>query len=387
MSIERRAFLTGIAAAGAASILRPDEEAAAAVEQQIAAKPKYKYTKPVIDAHIHWYPPEFVNLIEKEGAAYGVKDIKRNKNGELECIIPGNHPYLPLAVFRHEMTDEDIVLKDMDERSLDMSTLTQTNPHVLWAPPEFGAKLSRAINDSSSALCVKYPKRFTAAITLPVQDVKLSLQELERARKLPGMKAVNFPENVSGKNIDDQSLWPIYERAEALNLPIFLHNLDPISERLVEKDYSMMNVLGNPFEATIAATALVLGGVMDAFPKLDVYFPHAGGFFPFVTPRIDWGMGNAAYDPRGRKGWFTNIKQPRASDYRRRFHYDLILHDPMLSRVLIDLVGVDRVVCGTDFPQIMAIMKPVEYVEAIPNITAREREMILCENPARLLRL
>ena len=79
------------------------------------------------------------------------------------------------------MTDVDIVIKDMDERSIDMSTLTQTNPHVLWAPPEFGAKLARAINDASSALCVKYPKRFTAAITLPIQDVKLALDELERA--------------------------------------------------------------------------------------------------------------------------------------------------------------------------------------------------------------
>jgi aminocarboxymuconate-semialdehyde decarboxylase len=148
-----------------------------------------------------------------------------------------------------------------------------------------------------------------------------------------------------------------------------------------------MNVLGNPLEATIVATALVLGGVMDAFPKLDVYFPHAGGFFPFVTPRIDWAMGTAAYSSRGRNDEFKNVKLPRASDYRRRFHYDLIMHDPKLSMVLIDLVGADRVVCGTDFPQLMAIMKPVEYVEAIPNVTARERQMILCENPARLLRL
>ncbi len=383
MPIERRAFLTGIAAVGASSLIRPEAEAA----QEIAPQPKYHYSKPVIDAHIHWYPPEFVDLIEKEGAANGVRDIKRNKDGEVECIVPGNHPYAPRAVFRREMTDADIILKDMDERHVDMSTLTQTNPHVLWAPPAFGAKLAQAINDASSELCVKYPKRFTAAITLPMQDVNASLEELERGRKLPGMKAVNITENILGKNLDDKSFWPVYERIEALDLPIFLHNLDPISERLIAKDYSMMNVLGNPLEATIAATALVLGGVMDAFPKLDVYFPHAGGFFPFVTPRIDWAMGTAAYSPRGRTDAFKNLKLPRASDYRRRFHYDLIMHDPTLSRMLIDLVGADRVVCGTDFPQLMAIMKPVEYVEAIPNITARERQLILCENPARLLRL
>jgi aminocarboxymuconate-semialdehyde decarboxylase len=126
---------------------------------------------------------------------------------------------------------------------------------------------------------------------------------------------------------------------------------------------------------------------MDAFPKLDVFFPHAGGFFPFVTPRMDWSMGTAAYAPRGRTKSFPNLKLPRASDYRRRFHYDLILHDPTITRMLIDLVGADRVTCGTDYPQGMAVMKPVEYVEAIPGITQQEAEQILCENPARLLRL
>jgi aminocarboxymuconate-semialdehyde decarboxylase len=163
--------------------------------------------------------------------------------------------------------------------------------------------------------------------------------------------------------------------------------VNPVHERLIEKDYTMINVLGNPFEATIAATALVLGGVMDEFPKLDVYLPHSGGVFAFVTPRMDWSMGTSEYASRGRTNAFKNLKQPRASDYRRRFHYDLIMHDPKIMRYLIDIVGADRVVCGTDYPQGMAVMKPVEYVEAIPNITQREREMILCENPARVLKL
>jgi len=383
MSIERRAFLQGIAAVGATSLsLQPVEPT-----QQIALQPKHRYSKSVIDAHVHWYPPEFVQLVEKDGAASGVKNIRRNEKGELECVVPGNHPYAPTAVFRHEMTDVDVILRDMDERHVDMSTLTQTNPHILWAPAAFGVRLAQAINDASSALCAKYPTRFTAAITLPMQDVSASLEELDRARKLPGMKAVNIPENVNGRNLDDKSLWPIWERCEMFGLPIFLHNLDPISERLVEGNYSMMNILGNPFEATIAATVLVLGGVMDAFPKLDVYIPHAGGFFPFVAARIDWAMGTATYASSKNLGWFQKLKERRATDYLRRFHYDLILHDPRLNRMLIDLVGADRVVCGTDFPQLMAIMKPVEYVEAIPNITAKERELILCENPARLLKL
>jgi aminocarboxymuconate-semialdehyde decarboxylase len=379
MAIERREFLTGLAAVGASALVKSGEAAA-----QQSGK---RYAQPVIDAHVHWYPPEYVDLIEKDGAANGVTDIRRNDKGELECVMPGAHPYAPRADFRQNMTDVNLILKMMDDREVDLSVMTQTNPHVLWAPPEFGLKLSRAINDATSALAVKYPKRFLGGITLPMQDVNLSLQELDRGAKLPGMRAVNMPENILGKNLCDKSLWPVWERCEALGLPLFLHNLDPISERLVEKDFTMINILGNPMEATIAATVLVLGGVMDEFPKLDVYLPHAGGFFPFATPRIDWAMGTAEYAPRGRSAQFKNLKLARASDYRRRFHYDLILHDPKLTRTLIDTVGVDRVVCGADYPQGMSIIKPVEYVEAIPGITQREREMILCENPARLLKM
>ena len=162
-------------------------------------------------------------------------------------------------------------------------------------------------------------------------------------------------------------------------MPLFLKNVDTISERMTDTGASQMNIISNPVEATIAATSLMLSGALDAFPKLDVYMPHAGGFFAFVAPRIDHSMKN-------NNGGRFKMKQP-ATAYMRRFHYDLILHSPKLTRTLIDQVGVERVACGTDRPQAMAIFKPVEYVEAIPNITRREAEMILCENPARLLKL
>jgi aminocarboxymuconate-semialdehyde decarboxylase len=396
MTIARRKFLAGLAAAaGAAPLMKASSPSAQGGRgrggQQDPLAPsrpqKFTYTKPIIDAHFHWYPPEFADLIEKEGAANGVTDIKRSPDGVLTCTVPGYHPYAPHASFRRDMNDVDMMLKAMDTRRVNMCTLTQTNPHILWAPPAFGLKLAQIINDSSSALCVKYPKRFTAALTLPMQDVHASLNELERARKLPGMRAVNITENILGRNIGNKEFWPVYEAIEAANLPIFLHNVDPISERMMNQDYTMINVLGNPFEATMAAMSLVLSGAMDQFPKLDVFFPHAGGFFAFVTPRADWSMGTAEYSARGRTNSFANLKQPRVSDYRRRFHYDLIMHDPAITRMLIDLVGADRVTCGTDYPQGMGIMKPVEYVEMIPGITQKEAETILCDNPARLLRL
>lgn len=290
--IRRRDFLAGIAAAGATSLL-PGEKAAAQPRPQTTEK----FSKPVIDAHVHWYPKEFADLIEKEGAANGVTGIVRNKNGELECTVPGYHPYAPHATFRREMFDKTMIIKQMDDRNVDLSVLEQTNPHVLWAPPEFGLKLAATINDATSKFSQEYPKRIMGAITLPWQEPKLAMQELERASKLPGMKMVNCTENILGKNIGDKEFWPLYARIEQLNMTMVLHNVDPISERMLNPGYSMINVLGNPFEATMAASSLVLSGAMDEFPKLDVFMPHAGGFFVFVTPRMDWSMGVAEYAP------------------------------------------------------------------------------------------
>jgi len=389
MTRTRREFLAGVSAAGVSTMVRSARASAGAPQ---GAR---RYAKPVVDLHFHWYPKEFMDLLEKEGAANGAR-VSRSKTGELVVQTPiykrgfnGEEVVLPPAAGGGEgggsrfgdklKTDPAAMIKDMDEAGIDLDVCSQTNPHVLWAPPEFGLKLAQAINDGTSRLHQQYPTRFLGAITLPLQDVKLSLQELERARRLPGMPAVNIIENVRGKNPGDASFWPIWERCEQLGLPLFLKNVDTISERLTDTGASQMNIISNPFEATIAATSLMLSGALDAFPKLDVYLPHAGGFFAFVTPRIDHSMRQG--NTRGK------MKQTTASAYLRRFHYDLIVHSPKLARVLIDQVGADRVACGTDRPQAMAIFKPVEFVEAIPGITRREAEMILCENPARLLKL
>jgi aminocarboxymuconate-semialdehyde decarboxylase len=118
--------------------------------------------------------------------------------------------------------------------------------------------------------------------------------------------------------------------------------------------------------------------VLDAFPKLEVYLPHAGGTFPWLIGRLDTAI---QFSPE-----LKHMKKP-ASEYLRRFHYDLITHHSGIMRNLIDLVGVDRIVAGTDFPQGMAVKQPVDFVESIPGLTHEERSSILCDNPARLLQI
>jgi aminocarboxymuconate-semialdehyde decarboxylase len=327
----------------------------------------------VIDAHMHWYPQAFVDLMIKKAPAFGAV-MSEDQRGPLVLSVPG---CTQKSSMRRTMTNVDDIIAAMDNRKVNANVLSMTNPLVYWCPPGFGLELSAAANDACVEMHQKYPDRFYGTITLPLQDIKLSLEELERMAKHPCMRSVWMAEHINGKNPHEKEFWPIYERAEALGLPLFFTNLYPTDpERM--KDYFMINTLGNPQEAGYAAVSMMCGGVLDAFPKLEVFLPHAGGTFPWLIGRLQAGMG---LSPE-----LKHLKRP-AEEYLRRFHYDLITHSPKIMRFLIDLVGVDRIVTGTDFPQGMAVMKPVDFVESIPGLTHEERRMILCENPARLLKL
>jgi len=328
---------------------------------------------PVIDLHAHWFPQPWIDLLLKEADANGAR-MGRNEKGHAMIDVTG----VPLkSVFRPDMIEPAILLKNMDAARVDTRALSLTNPMVYWAPPAFGLKLSQAYNDACAALHQAHPDRFLGAIMLPLQAPDLAVQELERAARLPGMRAVYMAMHVGGRNLDDKPLWPVYERCAALGLPVCLHPVNPLGiERM--RGFHLRNLCGNPYEAGIAAASLIFGGVLDAFPALDVMLPHAGGTFPWLIGRYDRGV-------EVRKE-LQHMKQP-ASAYLRRFYYDTVSHHPQLIRFLIDLVGADRVVVGSDYNFDMGYERPVEFVERVPGLTAQEREMILTKNARRLLRL
>jgi aminocarboxymuconate-semialdehyde decarboxylase len=363
MNIDRRKFLVGMAAAGGTLF---------AGCAGTRTRPTLRgYSVPAIDVHAHWTPPEWVDLLYREGAANGAK-ISKNARGEVIFEMPGLR-----QAFQAARSDLGSRVVTMDAAGIDVHALSLSNPMVYWAPPAFALKLSQAANNAGSAAHLKYPDRFVGTIMLPMQDTKLAVQELERAAKLPGMRAINIGEHINGMNLHEKQFWPVYERAEALNLPLFTHNLYPAgAERL--KDFFMINTLGNLYEDGIAAVSLICGGVMDAFPKLDVYLPHAGGTFPFMIGRLDFAIGVSPA--------LKHMKQP-AHRYLRRFYYDIIVLDARIMKMVIDLVGVDRIAMGTDYPQLMGVRQPVDFVDSIPGLTRREREMILSDNPAKLLKI
>jgi aminocarboxymuconate-semialdehyde decarboxylase len=327
----------------------------------------------VIDLHAHWFPRAWVDLLQEEGEANGAK-LGRNEKGHTTIELPG---VALKSSFPEDMIDLSIMVKKMDEARVDVRALSLTNPMVYWAPPAFGLKLSRAYNDACAAAHREHGERLLGTIMLPLQAPDLAIAELERAAQLPGMRAVYMAMHVGGRNIDDRPLWPVYERCEALGLPLCLHPVNPLGiDRM--HGFHMRNLCGNPYEAGVAAAALIFGGVLDAFPKLEVMLPHAGGTFPWLIGRFDRGV-----EVRKELG---HMRQP-ASAYLRRFYYDTISHHPQIIRFLIDLVGADRIVIGSDYNFDMGYERPSEFVERIPGLTVRERRLISSENAARLLKL
>jgi len=326
-----------------------------------------------IDTHAHWFPPEWVDLIAKEGAANGAQ-VGRNERGQVTMIAPG----IPLKPqFKPQYVELPVRLKIMDEGRVDMHALSLTSPMVYWAPPEFGLKLSQVFNDACSAAHLRYPSRFVGMATLPMQAPELAVQEADRAAKLPGIRGIYLATHVNGTNLDDKSFWPVYERCQALRLPIFLHPVAPVGADRMRK-YHLGNFLGNPYDTGIAAASLMFGGVMDAFPQLDVMLPHAGGTFPALIGRMDHGATVRAE--------VKHMSKPPSS-YLRRFHYDTIAHSDQILMNLIRQVGHDRVVMGSDCPADMGYTRPVDVVERLKELSASELESILGGNAAKLLKL
>jgi aminocarboxymuconate-semialdehyde decarboxylase len=324
-----------------------------------------------VDTHAHWFPDEWVKLIEKEGARNGAK-LGRNDQGHPTFITEKM-----VQTFAPAFVDLDLRLSAMDDKGVDVHALSLTSPMVYWAPKEFGLALSECYNDAASRAHQKFPNRFVGTAMLPMQAPDLALKELERAAKLPGMRALYLATNISGTELDDKSFWPVYAKCEELGWPIMLHPVETIGADRTRK-YYLRNLLGNPYDSGVAAAHLIFGGVMDAFPKLEVMLPHAGGTYPALVGRLDHGT---KVRPE-----LKHMKQ-LPSAYLRRFTYDTIGHNDQIVMNLIRMVGADRVMLGSDYCFDMGYDRPVDVVERLTELPTGDRDLILGKTATKLLRL
>jgi aminocarboxymuconate-semialdehyde decarboxylase len=280
-----------------------------------------------------------------------------------------------------KLSDIEIRLADMDRMGIDVQAVSPApNQTYYWTEPELGRELARAVNDRLAEIVARWPKRFVALGTIPLQHAELAVTELTRCVKELGMRGVEINPSVNGLDLTDPvlGLEPFFAKAQELDAAIFMHPIGfTQGGRLV--DHYFNNVIGNPMETTIAASHLIFDGVLQRHPKLKVILPHAGGYLAHYWARMDH-----AY--RARADCRTVIKRPPSS-YLRKMYFDTIAFDPAMLRHMVDQYGADRVLLGSDYPYDMGVDDPVGFIASVRGLAREERAMIEGGNAARLLKI
>ena len=324
-----------------------------------------------IDTHAHYFPQTYIDLVAKHGHRVGT--TVSEANGATFIQVGLNLRTGPITA---EFIDLDKRLKLMDAQDVGMHALSLTQPMVYWADDDLGVQLSMAYNDAISAAHQAHPHRFIGFACLPMQNPRLALEELERAAKLPGIKGVYLATGIRDRELSDRSFFPVYARCEALGLPIFLHPMMINNERM--KQFYLVNICGNPFDTALAACHLIFGGVLDAFPKLEISLPHAGGALPILRGRMDRGFVIRAE--------CKHLPRP-PSEYLKRFTYDTISYNEDILEYLVKLVGIDRIMMGSDYCFDIAYEEPAKFVEGVKSLNGEQKQQILWNNAAKLLKL
>ena len=325
----------------------------------------------VIDAYAHVFP---MRLIE------ALADVK--PSAELAALRTQS---------RHNWEHERRIAY-MDEHGFDVQVLILARPPV-WLGmnrPDIH-RIARIANESIAEFASRRPDRFVGVGVLPVVD-DVMMAELERMHGELGLKGVLIFSNIEGKPLDDESMWPLYERAAALDFPIWIHPQHANYYPWIRKDV-LDRVLAWPFDTSLAMARLVYGGVFERHPNIKFVTHHMGGMIPHFAGRIA-AFAESTAEEYSRLGLAETGPRLTGSalDHFRRFYNDCISNgSPEAVRVAIDFFGADHILFGTDFPfgPQDGERWPLDELRNIRTMAmdAADREKILHGNAEKLLKL
>jgi 2,3-dihydroxybenzoate decarboxylase len=278
-------------------------------------------------------------------------------------------------------------IREMDEAGIDVQVLSQSAPGTHRLDAESAITLARGANDRLQTAIQTRPTRFAGFATLPAPDPKASADELERTVTKYGFKGamVHGLTVIDGKRlfIDDKRFWPIFERAQALDVPIYIHPAIP-HPAVVEayyQDYlaafpSLINAgWGFTVETATQAIRLVLSGVFDEYPRLKIIVGHLGEGLPFSLWRISEALSRDAKRPLSFREIF-------------RQHFYITTSGNFATAALLCSImelGADRVLFSVDYP-FVANKPGTAWMEHVP-ISTEDKTKILSGNAKRLLKM
>ena len=325
---------------------------------------------PIIDVHNHFYPPEYLEAIQKKPSNVRVTFDEHGNPllhypGDYNIVVPGHRD---IEVRRQALIDSGV----------DKQVLSMTTPGVHIESPGLSVELARMVNDSFARIAADHGDFFSAFATLPLNDPDASVAELERAFRELGLRGATLHSNVNGKALSDPDFRPLFEKADELEAVFDIHPSFPVGVEAMT-EYWLMPLVGFPFDTTLTAAKLVFSGIVERFPRITWILGHLGGAVPYLAERLDRGY-------HVFKECRSNISTV-PSTYLKEFYYDTVNFDPDALKLALTFAGADHLMAGSDYPhQIGSLDRMVGSLDEL-DLPPEDKEKIKGGNAARLLHL
>jgi aminocarboxymuconate-semialdehyde decarboxylase len=283
---------------------------------------------------------------------------------------------MPVGATVQQLADVEGILAASDRAGIDRRVLSPPPfTYRYWNDPEASLGLCRLLNDATADAAASHPSRFLGLATVPLQDTALAIAELRRAYDDLGLSGVTLGTNVAGGNVSDGQLLPFLRAVAELNLPILIHPDFVPNPRV--GDYYLINLIGMPVESAITMANMIFSGLFDMLPGLRVCFMHGGGMAPYVFGRWD-------------KGWDVRPESRididrRPTEYLDNIFCDTLTHSPDALAYLVDVMGANNVVIGTDLPFDVEDPDPRTHLRKAPRLEPDQIDVIERVSPVRWL--
>lgn len=291
-----------------------------------------------IDVHNHFIPAEYFDA--EKHPEWGARVEQRDGVPWIVHDEGFAYPFDPTFLC------EDAKFEDMAKRGIDVSVASLApSLFYYWIDAADSISFARMANDSLAKAVAASGGKLHGLASLPMQDPDKAAEELRRAVEELGMVGAQIGTTMEGEYIDTERFLPVWEAADALKVPLMLHPYY-VGPKVGYEDYYLTNVFVNPMDTALSASRIIFSGLLDRFPSLKLLLVHAGGFLPYQLGRLDHGW-NVREEPK-------RMIDRRPSEFIDRFYFDTITHGDSALRWLIEFVGADKVVLGTDLPFDMA---------------------------------
>lgn len=312
-----------------------------------------------IDVHSHVIPETIVQAMRENPDLY--KTVIKGE-GHARKFIRGTVEFDLIP----EFYDADAKVESMDRKKIDVSVISPGPQAFFYGlGADQALKTAQIVNEGIAQMVAARPDRLRGMATLPMQHPDAAIAELERVVKEYGFKAVELGTAIGNDELAEPKFRPVLRRIQELKVVLFAHpNTQGSAGRL--DCYYLTNLIGNPLDTTVMVGKLMFSGALDELPELKILLAHGGGFLPYQIGRFEHGS-KVRPDTRA-------VTQTSPIEMFKRFYFDALTHSPEAIRHLINIVGSDHVVIGTDSPFDMGEEHPVERLDAVPGITQAERE-------------